>query len=69
MRYRFHPPFQWTHTEFLVLALWESLLALKVLTGPDTERAITRELLNPRPTVENYEVVVSTFSADDRDHD
>lgn len=48
--------------EFLVLSLWESLDALKTLTGLDVERATTKEMLNPAPMVKNYEVVVSALA-------
>lgn len=45
--------------EFLVLSLWESLDALKTLTGLDAERATTKEMLNPALTVKNYDMIVS----------
>jgi hypothetical protein len=47
--------------EFLALSLWESLDALKTLTGPDIDKATGKELLNPAPMVKNYEVVVSAL--------
>jgi hypothetical protein len=55
-------------TEFLLLSLWESVSFLESLTGPDVDGAMARELINPSPTVKNYEVVVSTLAPNDQDH-
>jgi heme-degrading monooxygenase HmoA len=55
-------------TEFLLLSLWESASFLESLTGPDVDGAMARELINPSPTVKNYEVVVSTLAAADQNH-
>ena len=45
------------HTEFLLLSFWESPSSLEVLTGPDVDGALPRELINQSPIVKNYEVI------------
>ena len=45
------------HTEFLLLSFWESASSLEVLTGPDVDGALPREMINQSPIVKNYEVI------------
>jgi hypothetical protein len=52
-------------TEFLLLSLWESASFLEVLTGPDVDGAMARELINPSPVVKSYEVVVADLPKHD----
>jgi len=51
-------------TEFLLFSLWESASFLESLTGPDVDGAIAKKLINPSPTVKNYEVLVTDFPKD-----
>ena len=44
-------------TEFLLLSFWESPSSLEVLTGPDVDGALPRELINQLPIVKSYEVI------------
>jgi len=50
-----------SHPEFGVLSFLESVSVLEVLTGPDVDGAVARELIHPWAVV-NCEVVVSHLS-------